>query len=300
MKTAVSISLGSSQRDKEAELTLWGEVVRLRREGIEGNMARARARFEELDGRVDALGVGGVDLWVGTDEIRYPLVAAHKLIQNVRHTPVVDGGGLKHTLEKGVVAALTAALGEEYKTGKVLLTAALDRYGMAQSFFESGYEAICGDLGFGLGLPLPIRTLAGLKGMAKWLMPVVGRLPISVIYPTGAKQEQIVPKFGAWYAWATVIAGDCLYIKRHMPPNLEGKVIVTNTTTAADRALFWERGVKAIVTTTPVLEGRSFGTNMLEAALTAVAGLGRPLTHPELRQMIAELDLRPTVDTHKN
>lgn len=280
-------------------MTLWGEVVRLRREGMEGNMARARARFEELDGRVDVLGVGGVDLWVGTDEIRYPLVAAHKLIQNVRHTPVVDGGGLKHTLEKGVVAALTAALGEEYKTGKVLLTAALDRYGMAQSFFDSGYEAICGDLGFGLGLPLPIRTLAGLKGMAKWLMPVVGRLPISMIYPTGAKQEQIVPKFGAWYAWATVIAGDCLYIKRHMPLNLEGKVIVTNTTTAADRTLFWERGVKAIVTTTPVLEGRSFGTNMLEAALTAVASLGRPLTHPELRQMIAELDLRPTVDTHK-
>jgi hypothetical protein len=280
-------------------LTLWGEVVRLRREGMEGNMARARARFGELDGRVDALGVGGVDLWVGTDEVRYPLVAAHKLIQDVRHTPVVDGGGLKHTLDKGVVEALVAALGEEYRTGKVLLTAALDRYGMAQSFFESNYEAICGDLGFGLGLPLPIRTLAGLKSMAKWLMPVVGRLPISMIYPTGAKQEQIVPKFGDWYAWATVIAGDCLYNKRHMPLNLEGKVIVTNTTTAADRALFWERGVKAIVTTTPVLEGRSFGTNMLEAALTAVANLGRPLTHPELRQMSAELDLRPTVDTNK-
>lgn len=296
MKSAVSVSLGSATRDKEAEITLFGEVVRLRREGCDGDTARATARFTELDGRVNAFGVGGVDLWVGTDEVRYPLHAAHKLIQHVRQTPVVDGGGLKHTLERQVVEALVAALGEEYRHGRVLLTAAIDRYGMAQSFFASGYEAICGDLAFGLGLPIPIRSLAALKRMARLMMPVVGRLPISVIYPTGAKQEHIQPKFGAWYAWANVIAGDCLYIKRHMPTDLRGKVIVTNTTTAADRALFAERGVKAILTTTPVLNGRSFGTNMLEAALTAVVNKKRPLTHEEIIPLLAQLNLKPEVE----
>ena len=52
-------------------------------------------------------------------------------------------------------------------------------------------------------------------------------------------------------------------------------------------------GVKYLVTTTPVMEGRSFGTNMLEAALVAVAGKNRPLTWPELSEMIAQLGFEP-------
>jgi hypothetical protein len=50
-----------------------------------------------------------------------------------------------------------------------------------------------------------------------------------------------------------------------------------------------------MITTTPRYEGRSFGTNMMEAALTAYAGLGRPLTHAELNKLIDELHLEPSV-----
>jgi hypothetical protein len=56
------------------------------------------------------------------------------------------------------------------------------------------------------------------------------------------------------------------------------KIIATNTTTAADVELFREAGIKYLVTSTPVLEGRSFGTNMMEAALIAASGKGRALT----------------------
>jgi len=104
-----------------------------------------------------------------------------------------------------------------------------------------------------------------------------------------------VPKYGKWYAWATVIAGDCNYIKRHMPDDLRGKVIVTNTTTPHDMELFQERGVRHVVTTTPQLDGRSFGTNMMEAALTAVAGRNRPLTLNELDGMLKQLQMKPAL-----
>ena len=57
-----------------------------------------------------------------------------------------------------------------------------------------------------------------------------------------------------------------------MPDDMRGKVVVTNTTTPEDVAMFRECGVKYLVTTTPVLEGRSFGTNMMEAALVAACG----------------------------
>jgi hypothetical protein len=51
--------------------------------------------------------------------------------------------------------------------------------------------------------------------------------------------------------------------------------------------------VKYLVTSTPVLEGRSFGTNMMEAALIAVSGKGSPLTHDELNGLLDRLGFEP-------
>jgi hypothetical protein len=150
---------------------------------------------------------------------------------------------------------------------------------------------------FGLGIPLPIRSEATVKRLARLVMPIAGRLPFAWVYPIGEKQEKNTPKYGEWYAWATVIAGDCHYIKRYMPARLDGKVICTNTTTLDDVAKFRAAGVRHLVTTTPVMDGRSFGTNMLEAALIAASGQGRKLTNPELEALIDKLGFEPTLQT---
>jgi hypothetical protein len=42
-----------------------------------------------------------------------------------------------------------------------------------------------------------------------------------------------------------------------------------------------------------VLEGRSFGTNMMEAALVALAGKGRPLSLDEYNQLLDRLQFKP-------
>ena len=78
-----------------------------------------------------------------------------------------------------------------------------------------------------------------------------------------------------------------------MPDNLAGKVIVTNTTTPEDVELFKESGVKYLVTTTPVLDGRSFGTNMMEAALVAISGKNRPLSWDEYSELLDKLEFEP-------
>ncbi len=98
-----------------------------------------------------------------------------------------------------------------------------------------------------------------------------------MLYPTGDKQETNEPKHEKYFNQADVIGGDFLYIRKHMPEDLSGKTVVTNTTTEQDVELLKERGVKWLITTTPRYEGRTFGTNMLEAALTAYAGKGRAL-----------------------
>jgi len=81
-----------------------------------------------------------------------------------------------------------------------------------------------------------------------------------------------------------------------MPPALPGKTILTNTTTEADVQRFREAGVRYLITTTSRFQGRSFGTNMMESALVAVAGKGRVLTRDELTALIAQLDMHPQID----
>jgi hypothetical protein len=295
MKRAVSVSLGSSTRDKVVEMELLGEQVRIERRGTDGNVKKATALFTELDGQVDALGVGGIDLWVLMGERRFNITAAQKMVKRVHQTPVVDGSGLKNTLERHVVHTMIEQMGNQYASGRVLLTAGVDRYGMTLAFVEQNYELMFGDLMFALGLPIPIRSFRTFQLVVGMVAAPATKLPISMLYPTGEKQDTIVPKFEKHYQWASVIAGDCHYIKRHMPDDLTGKVIVTNTTVLQDLEMFKQRGVTHVVTSTPMLDGRSFGTNMMEAALTAVAGKNRPLTHDELNGMLKELALEPTV-----
>ncbi len=296
MKRAVSISIGSSKRDKRVEIELLGEKVVLERIGTDGDMEKAARLFQELDGKVDAFGVGGTDLALRVGEKVYPLHSVRSLVRFVRHTPVVDGGGLKNTLEYRLAAFVDVRLGDyiaAHGGRKALITSSADRWGMAASFAEAGYETVFGDLMFGLGVPLPLRSLKSVKIMAAALLPVVGRLPFEWLYPTGEKQDEWVPKWEKHYRWATVIAGDCHYVKRHLPRRLEGKIIVTNTTVPADVERFRSVGIKYLITSTPRLDGRTFGTNMLEAALVALAGKGRPLAEAELNAYLDELGLEP-------
>ncbi len=295
MKHAVSISIGSSKRDKAVEVTLLGEKVSIERIGTDGDMEAAALKYKELDGKVDAFGVGGADLGALADGKWYPFYSVKPMVRFVKKTPLVDGGGLKNTLENKAPAFLDQKIGEYINSRgrKVLVTVGVDRWGLSKSFVEAGYETVFGDLMFGLDIPIAIHKISQLKTLAALLMPIAGRLPFEWIYPTGEKQEKRTPKWEKYYQWATVIAGDCHYIKRYMPYDMQGKVIVTNTTTPEDVETFRKAGIKYLVTTTPVLDGRSFGTNMMEAALVAASGKGRPLTWPELTEMLDKLGYEP-------
>jgi len=293
MKRAVSISLGSNTRDKTVEIKLLGETVRIERIGTNGDEMKARQMFRDMDGKVDAFGVGGIDLGVHTPWKFYPLHGALKLVQDVKQTPYVDGSGLKETLETRVMQWVEGKIGGEIQPKTAFLVAGITRYGMTESFIKAGYQCVFGDLMFGLDIPIAIHTMRSLNLAARVLMPLVGRMPLSMLYPTGEKQEKVVPKYEKYYQGNTVTGGDFLYVKQHMPEDMRGKIIVTNTTTPADVEFLKKRGIKYLVTTTLNLDGRSFGTNMMEAALIAIAGKGRVLTTDELNTLIDQLGFEP-------
>jgi hypothetical protein len=203
------------------------------------------------------------------------------MLQYVKKTPLVDGNGLKILLESQSANFLSKNLQDSKisKPTKALMVSAADRWGLAVSFDQAGYQCVFGDLIFALGIPIPIRTIPAMKVLSSILIPIVSRLPFHWIYPIGESQESRKPKWGNYFKWADVIAGDCHYIHRYMPDSLPGKIIVTNTTTENDRDFFQQAGIHALMTTTPVLEGRSFGTNMMEAALVAVSNWHGPISY---------------------
>jgi hypothetical protein len=268
----VSISLGSSAGDTRIETEVLGQRVVIERIGTGGDFALFRRKLLEYDGRVDALGIGGINLSLSAGGRRYYIREAMRAVEGLR-TPVVDGSGLKEGWERYVIAeVLPEALGGPLRGRRVLLTASVDRYSMAEAFVEAGADVVFGDFMFGLGIPLGVRGLTTIRVLACLLLPIFTRLPFRWLYPTGERQDRITPKFGRAYRWAEIIAGDFHFIRRHMPDDLSGKTIVTNTVTATDVEALRQRRAALLVTSTPEMDGRSFGTNVLEALILALSG----------------------------
>ena len=293
MKRAVSISLGSSKRDKSVKVNLNGQEILVERIGTDGDIEKVRQMYLDLDGKVDAFGVGGIDLYLRLDGREYPLHAALKLVSGVKQTPLCDGRGLKHTLERRVFQLAKPQLGD-IRFKQAFIPVAADRAGLAEAVAEVAERTVFGDLMVALGVPVPINGIPAFKRVARIMLPIVSHFPMSMIFygSDGAEHE---PKYTKYFEESDLIAGDFLFMRKYMPLNLSGKTIVTNTTTEDNIALLKERGVKRVITTTPRFDGRSFGTNMNEAMLTAYAGKGRRLSDDELNGLIDELGLMPDV-----
>lgn len=295
MKRVVSVSLGSSKRDHTVTVEILGETFEISRRGVDGDFGKAMALLRELDGKVDAVGLGGIDVYLVARNRRYPVKDGLKLLKALKITPACDGSGLKNTLERQVVNQLFQE-GILRKGQRVLLVSAVDRFGMAEALAENGADVIFGDLIFALGIPVPLRSLTTVAFLAALILPVLGRLSFKILYPTGEKQEKEKPKYGRYYEWAEVIAGDFHYIKRYLPPAIPGKIVLTNTTTKQDEALLRERGARMLVTTTPELAGRSFGTNVMEAVFLALLGKKwEEVTPRDYLTLIEKVGLKPSV-----
>jgi hypothetical protein len=288
MKRVLSVSLGSSKRDKIVEIEVLGEQISVERRGTDGDAALFAKTMAEADGRVEVLCVGGADLALRWEGRAWELTAVHKLVRDVKRTPLVDGSGVKESLEPRVVRWMQDQGLVDWQTAHVLVTSGVDRFGMSGELRRLGAgHVIFGDLMLDLGVPLALG-FRGVDIAARLCLPLMRRLPMSWLYPTGHSQEEIRPKYEKWYQWADVIAGDFLLIRKHMPDALPGKLLLTNTTTPEDMELLKARGVKAVISTSVRVEGRSFGTNVLEGILTVASGKERKELGPDDFVALAE------------
>ncbi len=297
MKHVIGVSLGSTSRNKSVKIQIAGENILIERIGTNGDIEEAKKIIQQFDGKVDAFGLGGCDLGMSVNEKYYKFNSIKQIAQCARLTPLTDGVGLKNTMELGTAAFLDKNLGDILKKNekRVLLVNAVSRWGMAKSFIKAGYNCTFGDLMFSLGVPIPIRSERGILIVSSVLSPLVTRLPFKWLYPVGNEENSRKPRFETSFRKVTVIAGDCLYITKSLPKNLEGKIIATNSTTETDINIFRESGIEYVLTTTPVFDGRTFGTNIIEAVILALSGKKSQLPANELEMWIQKLKLEPQI-----
>lgn len=271
MKEVVSVSLGSSRRNHEVDVELLGQQFKIKRIGTDGDFDKAIRLLKELDGKVDTFGLGGIDLYLfAPGGKRYTIRDAKKLQAAVKESGIVDGSGLKNTLERQIIKELEGHPDFSLDGKKVLMVSAVDRFGMAEALHDAGARIIFGDLVFGLNIPIAIRRMSTFKVVARIALPIVTKMPFKILYPTGGEQEKAPKeKYKKYYREADIIAGDFLFIRKYLPEDLTGKIILTNTTTQEDVGELQRRGVRYLITTTPEFGGRSFGTNVMEAMLLA-------------------------------
>lgn len=289
MKRVVSVSLGSHRRNQDLELDLLGLRLIVQRVGTGGNLDRMARILKTLDGEVDALGLGGVNLTLRAGQRRYLLRDGARLAAQVRQTPLVDGSGIKDTVERDLVPYLQKKLGWPQRGQVVLMVSVLDRYGLADALEQAGCRLIIGDALFALGLPVPFYSLSTFRAAAYATLPLLCRLPIGFLYPLGEKQEIARPRFEQFYRRAEIIAGDFHFMRYRLPSDLSGKDVITSTLTARDVQELKERGVRWLVTPGPSFSGRSFGSNVLEAICVALQeqhGGANPELYPDLLHRI--------------
>lgn len=296
MKRVVSVSLGSSKRDHKVEAEFLGEKFVIERIGTDGDMERAIQMIRELDGKVDAFGMGGIDLYLVAGNRRYALREAKKIAAAAEKTPIVDGSGLKNTLERKVIEYLQCELGWDFKDRRALVVSGVDRFGIAEALWYAGCKTTYGDLIFAMGIPIPVRSLSTLRFLAYTLLPVLSQMPFKYLYPTGEKQETVTSKYDKYYHDNEIITGDFHFIRKYMPSELPDKIIITNTVTKDDLELLRERGVKVLVTTTPEMQGRSFGTNVMEGVLISLLGKKVDEVKPEdYSSLLEQLQFNPRI-----
>ncbi|MGC8778874.1 MAG: quinate 5-dehydrogenase, partial [Candidatus Caldatribacteriaceae bacterium] len=95
--------------------------------GVDGNKEKFQELLAELDGQVDAFGLGGADLYLRAGRYRYQVVDVARLVSGLKKTPIVDGGELKIAWEREIPRYLVEKEGFALSGKTALIMSGMDR-----------------------------------------------------------------------------------------------------------------------------------------------------------------------------
>jgi len=133
MKKILSISLGSSSRNAKEYTSVGGVDFEIERIGTDGNVNKMKELFRVYDGKVDAFGIGGFDLYIYAGRSKkIPFPVPQKIVQEIQ-TPVYDGSMMKLTLEPMVIEYVHTSGQLNLADHSAFCLVGSDRFGMAET-----------------------------------------------------------------------------------------------------------------------------------------------------------------------
>ena len=297
-KEIVSVSLGPASRDYEFSTRMFDQDIHVRRLGTDGDVDRARELVASLDGKVDAIGLGGMDVYFRVGHRTHVHQQIAEVASAASTTPVVDGVHLKNTLERWAIGQVARQQPGIFSHKRVFVVSGVDRYGMAQVLNSYTHRIYFGDPIFHLNLPFALSSFKQLERYADLVLPALCRAPYGKLCPVGREQDLRTPRGTRHFDQADIIAGDYVYIRRFAPDNLRRKIIITNTLSAADVEDLRQRGAESLITITPPLDDEHpfVGTNVIEAIF--VSSMDLPLdqiTEDDYLNLVARSQLEPRI-----
>ncbi len=297
MRRVISISLCSSQRDFRAKIHFPGEEIFIERIGTNGSLRKARDLIKSLDGQVDGIGLGGINIYLSVEEKLFIFREGKALSRFAKVTPVLDGFFLKQAWEEEAINYLVHREGLKLKNKSVIFSSVLDRFVLATALKQAGAKILIGDALFGLKLPVLFNSLGKFKIAANVTMPLLRHLPISLLYPLGKRQNSSLKFSKKLIQKADILAGDFHFFRSCLPKNLMNKIFITSTLTSEDIVFLKNKGVRVLISTMPEINGRVPGANVWEAVLFAYAGW--PLDYrpgkEEMLALLQKISFRPYI-----
>ncbi|MGC8734748.1 MAG: quinate 5-dehydrogenase [bacterium] len=281
----VSLSLGSSKRNKFTNLQFENFEIYLARLGVDGDYHLLKKLIKKLqDSDIDAIGLGGTDLFLFIEDKKYIIKDSYELAKLSIKKSIFDGSIIKNIIEKKIIQGLIdQKIINNNQT--VLQVSSLDRFSAVKTFIENNFKILIGDLIFALKIDKIIYNINELKNIANILLQDVLNLPFYLLYPIGKKQEEeidktIYKKISKYIDKIDIISGDFHYIKK-LGNLVKDKIIITNTLTEKDIENLINFKVRKIITLSIYLDNRSFGANVLESLIGSIINKTQNTTlHP--------------------
>ncbi len=294
MPTVVVVHIGS-EPDSRFTARLLGRAVDVMRRGANGDVRRAIALVREASQEgADAIALEGLPLKLRLGDITVDHPLADQLRAAAGATPLVDGSGVRDSLERWAVKLADQQDPVLFGFKRVLMVPGLNHNGLAAALSEHTPTIRYADTALFLSLPFAVPGTANLNRLLKFVGKRLADLPYDQIAPVSGEGT---PQLRNDFKWADLIAGDMSQIRRYAPFGLRGKTVVTDWATEADVAELKARGAEKIVVAMPGLGEDAPGGSaaVVEGVLAALRPAGaKPNTETYLNLM-ADMEWQPQV-----
>ena len=293
--TIVNVSLASSDRDFDENVTFLEHDFRIVRIGTDGDVGAAEELVREWADRASAIAVTGIREARAAGLYDGELDAIGRVMRATAALPVADGHTLRDVLQEWAIRHVQADMPGFFNNARIVVLGGLNHARTTRILREYTDNLEFADPLLRLDLPAKLDANPVL-GLAAG----VGLFPLHLLPPM-VKSQIKAPGQGLSHALARRAARDCDVVVATYEEltgfgleDLAGKVVVTSAISDERLAELASRGVDMVLDTTPQPFNVTVSAAVLEAMMLSIASnASGHLTNDDLLDMIVSAGLEP-------